>query len=714
MATSLTAPNAGDLVRAAHIAPIANLLNGTTSSDNIPVALINHSSTSNYSLRVRNQSTSTTAPLFKVSTNTGGSEATVMDVTAAGIVGGKFYDKGGVIFNVRAYATGGPLSVGFGGSTSADTLAIEAAIAALKAASIAQLALGGDGRLGWVYLPAGTWNVFRTIDASGLVGALIAGDGVQATRFGLATGTGAEAGDYVYWSTKPMMDVSGGNFIRLQNFAIQPDNTASSATVRIPQVGLLMGQNAIFTNWLGSEISANVANANYCDNIRVAGAFLKACHVNYAVPSSVYVRCDFNRAKSNNTTSSTYQNGQNMNQAALILTRDNQTGASAGGAVTLLDYTSGVGSCSDLTFLDCEIHDSCNGGSGACTCPALWLDEAYDIRFYGGNISGFGNAGGYVRMSPGKTLGGTLTGCRNIIFDGMFMYNEGAGTLVTNAFRLTGNNADNAAIVRGIFEQWPDNSTTVTIVASDVTIRNCQISTVDQGTLISGGRYDGAGGETAYFVRWHVENVQMKDDTSPVFDINDSYLALGGGTDVLEFRDSYLECHGNRINTNGGALKRCKLIRPGTITSTRIYHGDFTIHGGGAVSLAAAGTAYYGAGSANATEGSVIPIVIPMGMRVWYLRVCTATAPGGGQTLTFTLRKATPSTAPYDSVGDTALTSTISGTAAIAAVTAGATNVEYAEGTVMNLKVVASAGAATTAWISYSVVCIPMPSSTTE
>lgn len=696
MATSLTEPQSGELVRASHVAPIAARLNGTIDGNNIPLAAIQYSSTTVYGMRVRNESTAATTPIFKASYNTGGSESATLDVVGPYVKGGRFYDKGGVIINARAYsADGNPFGVGANGDTDADSIALEAAIADCKTQRAAQP--GGDGRYGRIHVPAGTWNLARPIDLDGLVGVRFTGDGVQATRFALATGSGSNNASY--WKTKSVMSVTGSNFIRLENFSIDPNNTGASGL--IPQVGLLVGQD-----------SGNTNNANYFDTIRVAGAYIKAAHVNFASPSSVYIRCAFFRNKSTNSNDGgVYLNGGTISEAVVIFTQGNQAGVSASGSVTFINPLLGTVSMSDITMVDCEINDLCNGGSGACTCPALWLDEVYDWRSYGGNISGHGSS--YVRLSGGLT-GMTGTGCRNIIFDGVFFYTEGGGTTCSVVFRLTGNNTDDWAGLRNRVEKWTvaDSGTHTSdiyeIMASDVTIRNCQVTVASGGGLIGGGRVDAAApanaAETPTFIRWHVENVQIKDDNALV---NQANLILFGGNDKGNFRDCSLECHGNGLSGNGSTFVRSTLRRPGTISSTTIDRGDYEIRGGGAASLAASGTVYYGEGSANATETSVVPVTVTQACLIFNLRPRVSTAPdngGGTQTLTYTLRKATPATG--FTFADTALTGTITETSVVGADTTHF--VECAAGDVLLLKIVAGAGTTTNTWATWSVSVIPL------
>lgn len=614
----------------------------------------------------------------------------VTQITGNGMEG-RFYDTGGYVINARAYApSGDPFSVGVGAHTEADSQALDAAVADLRAQQQAMGAIAGDGRYVHLHIPAGTWNLSHPLNLTGLVGTLITGDGVQSTRIGLNHGPGASS--HAQWAGWPMVDISASNFVRLANIAIAPDN--SQTTSLIPETGLLMAQDV-----------GNTCNANYLDTVRVAGAFIKACHVNYATPSSIYVRCAFFRVTSNNPS---YPIGTNQNQACVIFTRDNQVGAhGAPGAPALAGISTGV-SCSDLTLVDCEINDLVNGGSGNCGCPALWLDEVYDWRMYGGNISGHGAPTGYVRMSPGAA-GTELIGCRNIAFDGVFFYTEGGGLNAQIGIRVTGNNADNALILRSHVESWPNDSDTLEIAASDVTIVNCQMSLTNGGGAIGGGRIDSAAtteGESPHFIRWTVQNLQTRDTGHPQWHVNaHNQIALFGGGDKGFFRFAAFDCNGLGIATNGGRFDNpIRLAYPGTITNTTISHGDRLLSGGGdGFVLAAGGTAYYGAGgAANSSEPLVMPIRVSAACRLFNLRVCSFTAPSGAATLTCTVRKATPSTTL--TYADTALVATITGTSVTGSQQG--TYVDAAAGDILLLRVVASAGAANQNWLSWSLSAI--------
>lgn len=639
---------------------------------------------------------------------------TISNPTLTGnILGGKLFDAGGMVFNVRAHGSS-PNAVGMNQQDETDSDAFDATIAAIRAwQSIGMPALGGEGRFAQMYIPAGRYNLIRPFDLDGLVGMTVSGDGRQSTVIGIVLDH--DESDAAYWEDKPVISMVGSNFMHLRDFSVDLSNTGASHP--IPECGFLMAANADMTaefpGW-----PANTANINFIEAVRVSGAFTMAAHINYACPSSVYVECRFDRSKSANTM---YPNGLTIDEAALILTRDNEVGCHGGGIFDLLDPASGAGSCSDLTFIRAEIHDGAQipatpPVTNKCVCSAVWIQEGHDIAFLGGNwLSGATGAEvatgapscGYLRLSVGNE--GAGTGPRGITIENIHWYVEGNVESPAVGVRLTSNRANDFHALRSDVEFFGDDSTEINhpgpaIIASDVTIRNCQVMLGATG-FINGGTAGAGGSTVANFMRWKVENVRLYIQSSGR--INDGPMIVFGGSESGLFTDSVIECMGASVTGNGSAYVRGRLVRPGTMTGLTMTHGDFEIRGGGAASLAASGTVYYGEGSANATEASVVPVTVTQSCRIFNLRPRVSAAPdngGGTQTLTYTLRKATPATG--FTFADTALTGTITETSVIGSDTTHF--VDLAAGDVLTLKIVAGAGTTTNAWATWSVSAIPI------
>jgi hypothetical protein len=659
-----------------------------------------------------------TSPTITTPTITGGTLAApaLTDPTVTGtLLGGKLLDKGGNEINVKAFETLSD-TVGVNGQGEYDSLALEAAIALAKSLSVTQYGLFGEGRLTTITLPPGRYNLARPLDLDGLVGIRFVGAGYEATTFGIAT-SGSGIDSVATWSTQSMISMVGSNFCRLEGFSVTPSNGVAAP---IPECGLLIATNAAFTNWLGTSESANVSNRLEVFSVRVRGAFSKAAHVSFANVSSIYQSCEFSRDKSLNVT---YPNGTTINQACLVLTRDNAIGVTQCGSVSFLSVALGTTSNSDLTFLDCEAHDLCQGAPTAtsCTCPAVWIEEGYDVTFLGGNWSSSARGAspvdsapscGYLRLSMGTSAGGALTGPRNILIENVHWLSE-FGDLPDMGLRLTSNAANDARVLRSRVEHYPTNDTDEinggtgpAIIASDVVIRNCRINIQEDSgaAVINGGRAAVGGSTVANFLRWTIENVNVMDEN---VHLNQANMIVFGGSEAGLFTDCKIDFQGMPIIGNGSTWVRGVPRRLGTIAGFTFTHGDAAICGGGATSLAAAATAYYGFGSADATEANVVPVTVPQACTALNLHVRVSAAPdagGGTQTLTYTLRKASPATG--FSFNDTALTGTITETSVVGADTVGAHAVSLAKGDVLTLKIVAGAGTTTNAWATWALSCI--------
>lgn len=639
MATSLTAPQSGELVRASHVAPIAELLNGTANSDNIPVALINHSSSSNYSLRVRNQSTNTVAPAFKASVNTGGSETVILDATAQTVYAKNFATKGRAIYDIRAY---GALSDG-----SDQTTAILAARSAILTDFALSTSLGG-GYAGILFFPPGAYRMNQPLVFQSIYGVTIRGCGPNVSV--LYTTDRVDN-----WAGLHQLDIANSSNMCIEYMDIRNDLATVASGSNLPDTGVFWAQG-----------TGNGSNANRLDNCRIEGAYRYACFYNYAVPSSSVNEVDFYLRSSD--PSAGVDNNTDA-ASCVILTRDNVMSLVASNSLTL--QTPGQGSMSDIVFHECEFHDIVaqsrsvvySTPTASANSQAIWLDEAYEIKVIGGNISAGSRR--YVRLTGAANAAGGI-GCRDIKFDGVTFYSEGATASIA-LFSLYVVELDTA----------PAGVSSPVTAVRNLAITDCYAAA--RGGTASASVIQGVQGSTFYqptLKRWTTQATY----TGAAFRI-----AGTGGT----VEDADIDANSCPvIFGSAGFSTRGQRIHKATTTVTAASesHGAYMLSFGGAVSLAGGGTAYYGAG-ANATEANVA-IPIAQSCRVRNLQLRTATAPGTSQTFSAVLML---------NGASTAMTAVISNTS-----TANrniATVINVGQGDTLSVKVVSSASAATTAAI---------------
>lgn len=262
---TLIAPNPGEDVLAQHVFDIANLLNGTVTGENIPVALIDYNSTG-YPFRARNQSTSATAPIAKFSANTGASEVTILDITAAGVNirgSGTTLLKGPLFFDVEAYANASDLNAD--GTFKVDvsaTTAINAAAAAFKAATISGNSLNGA-----------SWNRGRTLRLNSPVYTISSPINWTLMREGVITSTAGQSlfycgnswtaagGSTIAAIDSPMIDMTGSLGLSVVNIQANAQPLLGPATTSPsikPAVGWLVASTE---SWNGSAWSGGGADS---------------------------------------------------------------------------------------------------------------------------------------------------------------------------------------------------------------------------------------------------------------------------------------------------------------------------------------------------------------------------------------------------------------------------------------------------------------------
>lgn len=556
-----------------------------------------------------------------------------------------FATKGPAIYDPRAY---GGVGTGDGDQT--------AYVAAARTALIANAS-----RAGTLFFPPGHWRINDTLVLQDLYGVQLAGSGENCSIL------------HIYpreddWADKHIVDFSGSFNVQVKNLDIRNDQSGSGSGANMPATGIFLGQNATHSpavsgsNW-GSTWDANSANAFHFESVRVEGPFEFACVYIYGVPSSTMVNVDLylrsDAAISNNS----------ANAACLIMTRDNPLGLVAANGYSLIEAA--TAQVSDWAFYGCEFHDFVArdlGGSASLT-SGIWLDEAYEIAFRDGNCSSGGAQ--YVRLS-GAATGSSGIGVRNITFDKFTMYPD---------------QGDTAPVLGIAMTTAPAGVTSPKKVVDVLNVINgCRIVLKDS-TANAAVIYGVEGSE---FIRPHLSQWDYHTTFTGY-----CFLIDGTGGTVtdprIDAQDTKISFGSSGVVQGGQWLENCST----TQTAASISQGQWQIQMGGAVSLTAGSTVYYGRdGTANATEANVYEWVAPFACRIRNLRAYTVTAPGSGKTFTCTVRKGTPGT-----LTDTALIAVISDTN-VTGTNSGDT-FSMAAGDTLTIKAVALAGATTTARILF-------------
>lgn len=213
-----------------------------------------------------------------------------------------------------------------------DTRAIQAAIDKVR------------DRGGAIYMPAGTYLV-SSLDLTNIArGLALVGDGVNATRL-------MPVRDGVH-----VLDLSGSRFVHLRDFQVGAFNQPT-----VPRTAILLGQ-----------VASLASNALHLESLYVTGKYSVATLYCYGVPSSTALDCDF-------------YNYRNADVPVVAFTHDNYAAVQSDHAALM----AGFSSCSDWTWVGCEIHELARP-SGRTPATALRLDGTTQMRWIGGNISGAG------------------------------------------------------------------------------------------------------------------------------------------------------------------------------------------------------------------------------------------------------------------------------------------------------------------------------------
>lgn len=574
-----------------------------------------------------------------VVTLTGTQTLTNKTLTSPVITGGTydtFYQVGPDIFNVRAYGAVGD------GSTN-DT----AAILAARAAIVAQWA-NATYYAGVLYFPPGAYLIDEPLVFQGMYGVTIRGAGPNVSILKIKPRTDDWAGLHV-------VSLANSSNCSIEHMDIR--NTAAG-TGDLPDTLVFWAQG-----------TGNGSNANRFENVRLQGAVRRALFYNYAVPSSSVNEVDFYLEASNQA----ILDNDTADTAAVILTRDNVLGLTAANGLSLL--TPGTGSVSDIVFHECEIHDiiaqsrTAAGTDTASTLgQALWLDEAYEIKVIGGNISSAGAR--YVRLT-GAAVGASNPGigCRDIKFDGVTFYSEGA-TATTALFPLLGVSLDTA----------PVSVTSPTTAVKNLTIVDCYIPC--RGSTATAAVIHGVQAATFYAPTLRKWSTQA------------SYTgrALSGAGAGIVVEDLDIEANSFAVifGASGTSTRGERLhYATSTITSSLETHGQQIMAVGGPISLSGGNIVYLGLGTgASATEINV-QTPVSQTCRFRNLRLNVTAQPGAaasGKKHTVTLNKNGSATAITFEIFENVVTARDI-----------AHSVNFAEGDLFSIKVEASATATTTA-----------------
>jgi hypothetical protein len=256
-----------------------------------------------------------------------------------------------------------------------DTAAIQSAITAATA------------RHGAVYLPAGTYSVSR-INLTGLGQLVFFGDGWNKTTLSPRAGTASYG-----TSNGHVIDLTGSLNCTLRDFQIAAFNSVPTPTTGIFQ----------------ANIASGVSNANILSNIYVSGPYSVAAYYNFSVPSSQIYSCKFYNYSTG--AGQRYVGIFTNNNATFNLTSAYQTVNAAGQAP------------SDISIFGTEWHFFPGAGANA---QVVWVDNGGSIRFYGGNITGGGQA--YVLIT---------NTCSNLLFSGVTFETESEPVTPTTVFSLS-------------------------------------------------------------------------------------------------------------------------------------------------------------------------------------------------------------------------------------------------------------------------------------
>ena len=255
-----------------------------------------------------------------------------------------------------------------GNGASDDTAAIQATIDRASA--------GGGGR---VWVPPGRYPV-ASLNLTNRHGIGLVGAGALTTDL-IAIKNDAH-----------IIDMTGGMYLRLEDFSISTGEVT-------PAAALLIGQNA---TWSG--------NANHFSGLYISGKYRVATVYIHGSASSDMINCDL-------------YNYQPTDAPVVILTGNNIAGVKSKFAQTMET----AGPASDWTFTACEMHSFAAGMSGGSSkAPTVLINDASQLRWIGGNISGSGPE--FVRIvNSGNWL----------IFQGTTFYSDN-GTPASAAFRSDG------------------------------------------------------------------------------------------------------------------------------------------------------------------------------------------------------------------------------------------------------------------------------------
>jgi hypothetical protein len=554
----------------------------------------------NYADVVR-QNDTTNGRVLKLQYGTVGSPTTVLDVTKTTIAAANFAQKGRRIFDVRAY---GALGDGSDQTT---------AILAARADILSYFGSTGYGAI--LLFGPGVYRMNQPLVFQSMYGLTIRGSGPNNSVLSTVS-----RGDK--WAGLHQLDLANSSNCSIEKFDVRNDQYFAGSGANMPDTGIFWAQG-----------TGNGSNANRIDDVRIEGAYRRACFYDYAVPSSSVNELDC-YLRSNAAVSA----NNDVNTACVILTRDNTLGLVASNGLALAT-AGGAGSMSDVAFLQCELHDEVALDLGIATSDTsgLWLDEAYEISYRDGNISSGG--GTYVRQTSATlALGGI--GCRNNLFSKMTAYPEGSTTTVALAppdFVRFDMAAGHAAV----------SSNLVIDDGCYIALRGTPSAGASTAAVIHGG--PGAEFRAPRLRNWF-ENTSAYVGYALRIDSPGGTLSGAFDLDCKGFPVIVSQGSGTGITGDGHFLRATSAV-----TADFEVFGEFQLTLGGLVTLAGGGTVYVGVGG-SATE-TIVRVPVAHAMRVRNMRVYTASNINTGESITCTLRKNGANAATQDASIMTAVVS---------------------------------------------------------
>jgi hypothetical protein len=302
-------------------------------------------------------------------------------------------DKGGTVFNVKAYGA-------VGDGVADDIIAINLALAAAKVAG------------GVVYFPPGTYKVTQPVNGT-WVGApqtfyTIRGSGAMNTTISFQPTASA-----TYTTTpQPVLDLSSTYGITVEDITINSPAFGGSGVTPAAACGIMLQTGT----GLGS-------------NSTFRRVFVNGYYTTSALWIYAYGDCSFYSCAFQNNATSAY---------AVVLTGTNglAKGVMMQSAYDQGNITTGIQNCGDFTFTACEVHNESSIAQNA----AVFLNGVGSLRFYGGVIASKGGA----TCSHFETSRNVTYTCNQITIIGTQLYPE-AGTTAnqrlfdfTNAYEMDG------------------------------------------------------------------------------------------------------------------------------------------------------------------------------------------------------------------------------------------------------------------------------------